>query len=95
LPTCFGGQDRLSAFLVIGRTADQVLADYLDAVILVTPSATPRAVADDPDDDHVVAAAVEARADLIVSGDRHLLALHRYRGIRVVMPIEALAIIGA
>jgi predicted nucleic acid-binding protein len=77
----------------IGRTARQILADYVEAADLVTPLAVPPVVAGDPDDDHVVAAAVAAKADLIVSGDRHLLTLGTYRTIRIITPAEALAIV--
>ena len=78
---------------LIRRTARQVLADYLDAVDLVAPPETPRVIADDRDDDHVIAAALAARADLIVSGDRHVLALRTYRGSRIVTPFDALTIL--
>ncbi len=78
---------------IIGRTARQILADYVDAVDLVTPLATPRVIADDPDDDHVIAAAIAAEADFIVSGDRHLLKLGTHQGIRIVTPAEAVAAI--
>jgi putative PIN family toxin of toxin-antitoxin system len=74
----------------IGRTARQVLADYVDAANLVTPLVVPAVVSSDPDDDHVVAAAVAAQADLIVSGDRHLLDLGAHDGIPIVAPAEAL-----
>jgi putative PIN family toxin of toxin-antitoxin system len=57
---------------------------------LVSPKEIPDAVPDDPDDNHVVACAVEGRADLIVSGDRHLLALGQYAGIPVVRPMDFL-----
>ncbi|MEA3342081.1 MAG: hypothetical protein U9R15_19115, partial [Chloroflexota bacterium] len=40
-------------------------------------------VADDPKDDMFIACAVEGRARYIVSGDRHLLRLHRYERIRI------------
>jgi predicted nucleic acid-binding protein len=32
----------------------------------------PRVIENDPDDDHVIACAVAAKADIIVSGDKHL-----------------------
>lgn len=48
----------------------------------------------DPDDDPIVACAVEGRADLIVSGDRHLLALGECAGIPVVRPADFLRTIG-
>ena len=37
----------------------------------------------DPDDDHVLAAALAAKADVIVTGDADLLALGTYEGIRI------------
>lgn len=40
----------------------------------------------DPDDDKYVVAELEGRADFIVSGDEHLLALGDYEGVRVVNP---------
>lgn len=52
---------------------------------------TLRVVPDDPEDDVVVATAVAARADYLVTGDRrHLLPLGSYQGIRVVTPRQFL-----
>ncbi len=47
-------------------------------------------VPDDPADEAVLACALDAEADLVVSGDRHLLDLAEYRGIRIITVREFL-----
>ena len=60
-----------------------MLADYLEIVTVVEPVDVPRAVPNDADDDHVIAAAVAAHAALIVSGDSDLLSMVSYGGIDI------------
>lgn len=78
----------------LGMTARDVLSDYLEAIELVEPVDVPR-VARDPDDDHVLACALVATAELIISGDPDLLELAAYEGIPIVSPAEALRRIDA
>jgi putative PIN family toxin of toxin-antitoxin system len=68
---------------------------YAERTGVVTPGVVARAVPDDADDDHVVAAAVAAGADVIVSGDQHLLGVGLYQGIQILRPVEALEWISA
>ncbi len=76
----------------IGKTPRAVLADYLEAIELVEPIESPR-VARDPDDDQVLAAALSARADVIVSGDADLLTLGSFQNIRILSPRQALSVL--
>ena len=46
-----------------GMTLDDLLARYVNVAIVVQPTAVPRIVPNDPDDDQALAAAVEAHAD--------------------------------
>ncbi len=48
-----------------------------------------RAVAEDPDDDKLLACAVGGGADLLVTNDRHLLQFQTFQGVAVVTPSEA------
>ncbi len=75
---------------LLGRAAHEVLREYADAAELVIPAAVPPVVAADADDDQVIAAAVAAEADLLVSGDRHLLALGRHNVLDIVTAADAL-----
>ena len=61
---------------------------------LVIPAQTARVVAKDIDDDAVVACALAAQADLIVSGDAHLLNMKSFHHMPIVTATEALARIG-
>ena len=76
---------------LIEKTAATVLADYVELIELVAPTTVPRVVPGDVDDDQVIAAAVAAQANLIVSGDRkHLLPLGSHAGIAIVYVAQAL-----
>lgn len=68
--------------------AAEAVAQLLRVARLVEPTETVRAVSADPADDRVLEAAHAAAADLIVSGDRHLLHLKAWRGIRILSPAE-------
>jgi predicted nucleic acid-binding protein len=68
---------------------------YAGLTAHVTPAVVPKVVIDDPDDDQVLAAAAAAQAELIVSGDRHLLMLGSYQGVRIVSPADALRLLAA
>ena len=49
-----------------------------------------RVIADDPDDDAVLSCAKEGNAAYIVTGDKHLLSLSAYEGIKIVTPVQFL-----
>jgi putative PIN family toxin of toxin-antitoxin system len=68
-----------------GLTPQGIVDDLRRNAVVVAPAATPRVVPTDPDDDHVIAAAVAGYVDLIVSGDkRDLLPLGSHGGIPIV-----------
>ena len=56
------------------------------AMDIVHPSATPSGACRDSDDDNVLACAVEAAAEYLVTGDKDLLHMKTYRGIRILTP---------
>lgn len=76
-------------------SVDEAIALYGELAIAASPLAVPRVVPNDADDDHVIAAALAANAQLIVSGDKHLLDMERYQGIRIVRPGTAVRWVAA
>lgn len=73
---------------------DQLVDGYAELAQMVRPTSTPRIVAD-PDDDVVIGTALAAKADLLVSGNRGLLDVGTYQGVRIVSVAEAIRIITA
>jgi putative PIN family toxin of toxin-antitoxin system len=70
-------------------SVSDILAKYAALAEVVRPVEISGLVRD-PDDDVVVGTALAARADLLVSGDRHLLDLVSYGSIRIVNVSNAL-----
>ncbi|HNA30342.1 MAG TPA: putative toxin-antitoxin system toxin component, PIN family [Thiobacillaceae bacterium] len=77
-----------------GLTAAQMLANYRRIATLVTARQLTDQVSRDADDDKVLACAIAAKADLVVSGDDDLLCLKAFQGMPIVSPAEAVRIIG-
>ena len=63
--------------------ADEVVAQVARLAQVVRPTETVREIAADPSDDRVLEAAAEGGAEVIVSGDRHLLRLGTWRAVRI------------
>lgn len=74
-----------------GISARLLVDRYARIAVRVEPAQIRRTIAADANDDAVLACALGTRADLIVSGDQHLLNLKRYHGMRIVNPAQALA----
>lgn len=75
-------------------TVDQIVDRYAALAALARPTPTAR-IAPDPDDDVVIGTALAAKADLIVTGDKPLLSVVEYQGVRIVGVSQALQLIGS
>jgi uncharacterized protein len=74
-----------------GTNIEALVGQYTVLVYSVLPTSVPRVVINDADDDHVIAATVAARAELIVTGDRkHLLPIGTHQGIAIVTAREVI-----
>jgi putative PIN family toxin of toxin-antitoxin system len=70
-------------------SVDQLVDLYAAVVAVVTPVPLPR-IAPDPDDDVVIATALAAKADFVVTGDRTLLSVRKYEGVQIISVNEAI-----
>lgn len=74
-----------------GLPREELVVSYAELATAIMPSDILPTIAADPSDDQVLACALAAKADLIVSGDKHLHGLGgQYQGIPILRPAEAL-----
>ncbi len=76
-----------------GTDSGRILAEISLLIELVDPAPLLKPISRDPDDDAVLALAIAARCDLVISGDQDLLVLGHYADIPIVTPAKALAMI--
>ena len=77
-----------------GDSIDRCVGRFMTIANLTATATIEGAVNADPDDDHVIACALSARADIIVSGDHDLLDLKHYQGMRIITAAEAMLVLG-
>jgi putative PIN family toxin of toxin-antitoxin system len=75
------------------RQHHEFLATLARRATMVRPRRSISVITEDPEDDTVLVTAVESKASHVVSGDKHLLDLGQYRGIRIVTPSEMLELL--
>jgi putative PIN family toxin of toxin-antitoxin system len=70
-------------------SVDELVDRYAQLATLVRPTSIPR-IAPDPDDDLVLATALAAKAEFVVTGDRSLLAIGEYQSVKIAGTTAAL-----
>lgn len=71
-----------------GLTKLFTAAKLAQIAIIVEPKTRVNAVRDDPDDNKIIEAAIEGKADFILTYDKHLLKLKEYESVKIVTPEE-------
>lgn len=72
---------------------NQFLAYIISISEIILPSVELDIIKEDPDDNKILECAISGKADYIVSGDKHLLNIKEYEGVRIIRTQEALRII--
>ncbi|MBI2814789.1 MAG: putative toxin-antitoxin system toxin component, PIN family [Opitutae bacterium] len=78
-----------------GVKTDEIplLEEYRRRASIVEPEKLPAPVSRNPDDDMVLATAIAAKADVLITGDDDLLCLKSHRGIRILSPRQFLELL--
>jgi putative PIN family toxin of toxin-antitoxin system len=83
---------KFSARLALAETnVDELVYGYAALAKTIRPAKIKPMIKVDPDDDKVLACAKAAKAEIITSGDDHLLNLKEYEGIRILTVNQLLA----
>jgi putative PIN family toxin of toxin-antitoxin system len=64
----------------------EILKHIVNISTIVSPNIKLHVIKEDPTDNIILECAYEAKAEFIVSGDKHLLKLKKFRNIRIVTP---------
>jgi len=89
------GREKFSARLAAAElTVRDLVRNYAFVANVVKAKAIEPIIIRDPDDDAVLACAAASQSDVIVSGDKDLLDLGIYNGIRILKAAELLVEIG-
>ncbi len=79
--------------LFTSETAEKLIETIKSQAILVKPKHKLDIIPENPEDNRFLEITTEEKVDIIVSGDRHLLSLKKFRNIPIIPPSEFLKIL--
>jgi putative PIN family toxin of toxin-antitoxin system len=82
----------LSKFQWSAARTRQAIAGIREFAQVVQPKESVHVIKDDEPDNRVLECALEAQADVLITGDRHLRQLRIFRNIRILSPGDFLAV---
>lgn len=71
---------------------DGFIGRLLSNSVIVNPSQPVKVIIDDPADNKILECALEGKSEFIISGDRHLLSLGEYEGIKILRAADFLKV---
>jgi uncharacterized protein len=71
-------------FELSAQLVQTIVSEYASISSWIEPSEHFNVVVDDPSDNHIIDCAVAAKADYLITGDKHLLNLGTFKMIRIV-----------
>lgn len=90
------GRSKFDVILTRTNTSrERSLAEVRQLAEVIEPAPLPQPVCRDPDDDQVLALAIAAKVELVITGDDDLLSLGSFEGIAIVAPAQAMSLIEA
>ena len=81
-------------FRFSGEAARGVIKEIEALAEIVDPATVVSAVPEDPDDDRVIACALDGRAEYLITGDHHLLKIGVYSALSILNPDDFLTTLG-
>ncbi len=85
---------RRPKFKTSGDEVNRIIIALMQTAEVVNVASKLRVVGDDPKDNMVIETAYDGSADMIVTGDSHLLALGNFKGIKIITVEQMLACLG-
>jgi putative PIN family toxin of toxin-antitoxin system len=73
--------------------ADEIRAELAGELEIIEPKPLPKSVCRDADDDWVLATALTGHSEIIVSGDKDLLVLKQFQGVKIISPRQFIELI--
>ena len=85
--------DRLRKYARVRESSAEFVELIAGQAVWVEPAEAINVIVDDPTDNRYLECAVDGNAQYVVSGDRHLLQVETYEGIRVLSPPAFVALL--